>query len=153
MATGSQQFGLAGKLLLGGAVVGLISLFLPAASFSMDVTGQASFRDSVMGLRFWQGKVALAAYLAVGLLTLLVSKSAASDSRYRNLLFGLLGAATAALILAVYLFVDASGSGSSFVLPGMKGSGGAGIGAYLNLLAGLATAAGAALMAKEVQLF
>src|SRR5262245_47223150 len=152
MATATQPLGLSGKLLLAGALVGLIALFLPACSVSMDVAGQASFRNSAMGVEFWQGKVGIVAYLAVGLLTFLLTKPVAKDSSYRNRLFGLLGASAMALILAIYLFVDASSSGRSFVIGGTTGSGGAGIGAYLNALAGIVSAAGAVLKAKEVQL-
>ena len=110
-----------------------------------------------------QGKLGFAAYLGCLILTYLVYAPQPSPKK-RQLFFGLLGCAAAAVLIALWLFFDVMSSKSQ-----ISGSGGdlgqlrdfvqssfsvsTGIGTYVTLLAALAAGAGAGMKAKEEKLF
>lgn len=135
---------LGGKILLAAGAVGALASFLPYYSASGSIAGKA-ISSSSNALEAWQGVVGLLAFIAAALGVVLLMKQSANR---RNLLYGTLGAAGLALLMAIWIFAQ---TGSSVSMAGL--SAGRAFGGYLHLLAGLACAAGAGLMAKEDKLF
>lgn len=121
------------KIMIGAAAVGLISLFLPAVSLSL---GRTSISANV--IEIWHGKVALVAFIAVGVMAGLMLQNP-SLPQAKNLSLACLITAGIAAIVALFLVIDA-----------MKAIG---FGAILDLLASLALAAGAVFQAKRVGIF
>jgi hypothetical protein len=72
------RLGTSGKLLAIGGVAGIIATLLPLISFSMEVMGIASARQSSMVVDSWQGTICLLGYIgAVGLSFILYKASSA----------------------------------------------------------------------------
>lgn len=132
-----EQFGTNGLIVAGSALVGLISVFLPAASVSAG-----GFSHSIACTDVAQGIFGLILYIAAGALIALIAFKVVAGQE-KNLLYGLLGAAGLGLIFALWLLIRALGwTGYSL-----------GFGAILNLLAAGGVAAGAFLKAKEEKVF
>ena len=127
-----ERSGLSGKVLAGCAVVGVISLFLPAVTVSVG-----SISVSVKCIQGWQGKLGLLCYVALLVLGLLVYKKETPHNRTR--LYAVIGAV--AILMALLLLLDVTKLGN------------VGIGVILNLVAAAGTGAGALLKAKADQLF
>jgi hypothetical protein len=159
------RLGLSGKLLAIGGLVGVIAVFLPLISMSMQMPGGANVfggkagvsipsvgvSQSVMVLQDWRGVICLIGHLAALALTYFLYLPNGLSQKA----FGWAGAGVGALLalLALWLFVSALGGSSS-----LSGFGGLfkvsiGIGAILNLLASAAVAAGGVLKAREEKLF
>jgi hypothetical protein len=159
------RLGLSGKLLTAGSLVGVLAVFLPLVTMSVElqtpVSGQfggkgaasapaVSASQSVMVLRDWRGVLCLLSYVAaLALAYVLYPPNGLSQ---RTLGWAGLGVGGFITLLALWLLVIAfngsaslGGFGSSFKIT-------AGIGAILNLLAGAAVAAGGFLKAREEQL-
>lgn len=160
------RLGLSGKLLAAGALVGVLAVFLPLLSMSMElqVPGgntllkgkgvslpAASASQSVMVIRDWRGAVCLAGYLgALALAWVLYQPNGLSQKA-----LGWAGAGVGALlallslwllVIALYGSTSMAGFGASFKIS-------VGFGAILNLLAAAAVAAGGVLKAREEKLF
>lgn len=133
------------KIMIGAAVIGAISLFLPAVTVSI-----LGVSESVAGWRGWQGKLGLVCYIAVGVMAgLLLSKpDPASEKK-----FGLPSLITAgvAVLMALLLYFDVSKSTGGVAELG--GGVSVGIGAYLNILASLVLVAGSVVLAKRAKVF
>lgn len=160
------RLGLSGKLLAIGGLVGVLAVFLPLMSLSIQLQtpGGAnlfggkggvnlpavSTSHSVLVVGDWRGTLCLVGYLAALALAFVLYPPGGLSQKT----LGWAGAGVGALIalLALWLLVSAL-SGSS----GLAGFGGTlqvsvGVGAFLNLLAGAAVAAGGFLKAREEQL-
>jgi hypothetical protein len=160
------RLGLSGKLLAIGGLVGVIAVFLPLLSISIEMPtpgGATAFggkgganipgigmTQSVMVVRDWRGVICLIGYLAALALTYALYQPNGLGQKA----FGWAGAGVGALIalLALWLLVGALSGSSS-----LSGFGGSfqvsvGIGAILNLLAAAAVAAGGFLKAREEKL-
>jgi hypothetical protein len=160
------RLGLSGKLLAIGGLVGVIAVFLPLLSMSiqMQTPGGAnlvgskgqfnlpavSSSQSVMVVRDWRGVLCLVGYLAA--LALAYVLYPPNGLGQKALGWAGVGVGAFIALLALWLVVLAL-NGSA----GMMGFGGSmqitvGIGAILNLLAGAAVTAGGFLKAREEQL-
>jgi hypothetical protein len=154
------RLGLSGKLLAVGGLVGILAVFLPLLSFSMQVEapgakGSVSLpgfgvSQSVLVIQNWRGVICLLGYLAAVALAYalyqpngLVQKS-----------FGWAGVAVGALLalLALWLLVLAFNGSSTLSGFGASLKVSVGMGAILNLLAAAAVAAGGFLKAHEEKL-
>jgi hypothetical protein len=152
-----QRSGLSGKILAIGGLAGVIAVFLPLISMSMELPtlgGKGAINlpgvsssHSVMVVQDFRGVFCLLGYLAaVALAVVLYPPNGLSQKA-----LGWAGVGVGAFIslLALWLLVGAlGGSGAVF---GFKIS--VGIGAILNLFAGAAVAAGGFLKAREEKLF
>jgi hypothetical protein len=157
---------LSGKLLAIGGLVGVIAVFLPLLSMSIQMQtpggvnlvgakGQVnlpavSSSQSVMVVRDWRGLLCLVGYLAA--LALAVVLYPPNGLGQKALCWAGVGVGALTALLALWLLVLAL-NGSA----GVMGIGGSfqitvGIGAILNLLAGAAVAAGGFLKAREEKL-
>jgi hypothetical protein len=158
--------GLSGKLLAIGGLVGVIAVFLPLLSMSVQLptpggahvlggkggvnVPAVGMNKSVMVVQDWRGVICLVGYLAALALTYVLYPPNGLGQKS----LGWAGAGVGALIalLALWLLVGALSGSSS-----LSGFGGSlqvsvGIGAILNLLAAAAVAAGGFLKAREEKL-
>jgi len=134
------------KVMLGAAVVGLIAVLLPAATISI-LGGSVSAK----GVDSTQGKLALVAYIAVGIMAGLLLRTPDLSSA-KNLSLACLCTAGVAALMALWLLIDVGRSAGAAV-PGMGVEVKTGIGAYLNVLASLALVTGAVFQAKKEKVF
>jgi hypothetical protein len=160
------RLGLSGKLLAIGGLVGVIAVFLPLLSMSMQVQmpegakllgGKSgvnlpavSSSQSVMVVSNWRGVLCLLGYLAA--LALAIVLYPTNGLAQKALGWAGAGVAGVVALLALWLLILAF-NGSA----GMTGFGGSfqvtvGIGAILNMLAAAAVAAGGFLKAREEKL-
>jgi hypothetical protein len=160
------RLGLSGKLLAIGGLVGVVAVFLPLLSMSIEMptpggTGvfggkggvnipAVGMTQSVMVVQNWRGVICLIGYFAALALTYVLYQPNGLGQKA----FGWAGAGVGALIalLALWLFIGALSGSSS-----LSGFGGSfqvsvGIGAILNLLAAATVAAGGVLKAREEKL-
>ncbi len=115
----------ASKILIGAAVLGLISIFIPLASF-MGIS--ISLLDS------WQGKVCLAGYIGIGALGGVMLAQAPILNK--NLVFGALGAGGLVLLLALWVLFQVAAFAT-----------------VLNLLACLVAVGASVILAKQAKVF
>jgi hypothetical protein len=158
------RLGLSGKLLAGGGLVGLIAVFLPLLSVSIQMPTEASvlagksgaalptvgMSQSFLVIRDWRGDLCLVGYLAaLGLTYLLYAPSAP-----RQKFLGWAGAGVGGVValLALWLLASAFSGSSSMSGFGASFRVSVGLGAILNLLAAAAVAAGGFLKAREEKL-
>jgi hypothetical protein len=158
--------GLSGKILAVGGLVGVIAVFLPLMSMSMQMPNlggtnvlggkvavnlpSVSTSQSVMVLRDWRGVVCLLGYLAALALTYVLYPP--NGLTQKTLAWVGAGVGGFIALLALWLLINASNGSAGF-----SGFGGSlkisvGIGAILNLVAGAAVAAGGVLKAREEKL-
>jgi hypothetical protein len=158
------RLGLSGKILAIGGLVGVIAVFLPLLSISMQLQAPGvnlfggkggaalpavSTSQSVLVVGDWRGVLCLVGYLAT--LALAYVLYPPDGLAQKTLGWGGVGVGGLVALLALWLLGSAL-SGSS----GMAGFGfqvSVGIGAILNLLAAAAVATGGFLKAREEQLF
>ncbi len=157
------RLGLSGKILAGGSLVGLIAVFLPLLSMSIDMPtpgGANLFRgkaganlpalstsQSVMVVGDWRGVLCLVGYLAAAILAFVLYPPNGLVQKA----IGWAGVGVGAFIalLALWLLVHAlNGSAGLMGLVQIN----VGFGAILNLLAGAAVATGGFLKAREEKL-
>lgn len=161
------RLGTSGKLLALGGLAGIIAAFLPLASVSLELGGQQggfnpfealggnsgvnlSVDKTVMVVEDWRGKVGIAAYLAAMVLAFVLYPPTALGQKGHC--WAGVGVGLVVVVLAIWLLIVVFDS-SSTNLMGMVGiKAKAGIGAFLNLLAGAAVAAGGFLKAREEKL-
>src|SRR5262245_20171365 len=91
-----ERSGLHGKIIMGSALVGLISAFLPVLSVS-------GFGSVGMVSGNWRGIICLLCFIAAGVLCVLAYQQ--SPPGNRPLVYGLLGAAGGAVLFALLLLV------------------------------------------------
>ena len=154
------RLGLSGKLLAIGGLVGVIVVFLPLLTVSVQMptfggkTGvnlpAVSSSQSVMVVRDWRGVLCLVGYLAALALAFVLYPP--NGLQQKALGWAGVGVGAFIALFALWLLILAL-NGSS----GTMGFGGSfqitvGIGAILNLLAGAAVVAGGFLKAREEKL-
>lgn len=135
------------KVMLGAAAVGLIAAFLPAVAVTISVFGSTT-TESLAVWRDWRGKLDLLAYIAVGVMAGWTLRK--PDRPVKKLALACLITAGVALLLAAWLPLSISGNtGVAKELASIS----IGLGCYVNVLAALALAVGAALQAKRADVF
>ena len=157
------RLGLSGKLMAIGGLVGIIAVFLPLMSISMQMSAapfggkggvnvQAlSSSQSVMVVRDARGILCLLGYFAaVALAFVLYPRNGLSQKTFAWAGVGVGGFIT---LLAFWLVIAALTSSSGFAGFGASIQSSIGIGAILNLLAGAAVAGGGFLKVREEKLF
>jgi hypothetical protein len=159
------RLGLSGKVLAVGGFVGVVAVFLPLMSMSLEIQipGGAnlfgannavslpgvSSSQSVMVVRDFRGILCLVGYLAS--LALAYVLYPANGLAQKNLGWAVLGVGALLTLLALWLLVGAlNGSGGLGGIAAFKVS--VGFGAILNLLAAMAVTAGGFLKAREEKL-
>jgi hypothetical protein len=161
------RLGLSGKLLAIGGLVGVIAVFLPLFSMSIEMPslggvnvlgGKAGvnlptvgMNQSVLVVRDFRGMLCLVCYLAALALTIVLYQP--NGPRHRALGWAGLSAGALLTLLSLWLLVSAFGGGSS--LGGFFGASfkvSVGFGAILNLLAAATVAAGGFLKVREEKL-
>jgi hypothetical protein len=152
------RLGLSGKVLAGGGLVGVVAVFLPLLSMSvqMPTVGGKGINISGVGvshsvtvIQDFRGIICLIGYLAALALTYVLYQPNGLSQKS----FAWAGAGVGALnaLLALWLLVNAH-SGSSTLGGFMGFQVSIGIGAILNLLAAAAVTAGGVLKAREEKL-
>ena len=126
------------KIMLVACALGLIAAFLPAVTVSL-----LGVSESVAVWRDWRGKLALVGYAGVGVMACLMLKREFADRRQ---VIACAIAAGAVLLLALWLPLNIRGSGLGSAVS-------MGIGVYVNMLAGLGLAGGAAIQARRSKAF
>ena len=166
------RLGLSGKLLAAGGLVGVVAAFLPLASVSVEMGGPGgadsfnpfamlagaqgtsvtgmSFQKTVMVVDNWRGKLGLLAYLAALILAVVLYPP--NGLGRKTLAWAGAGAGLLAGVLAVWLLVLALDSGSADLMGMGRIKSTVGVGAFVNLAAGAAVAAGGFLKAREEKL-
>lgn len=132
------------KIMLGAAVVGLVSVLLPAVMIEGE-----KLAVTTRGVEGLQGKLGLLCYLAVGVMTGLMLRKPDMPSA-KNLSLGCLCCAGVTALMALWLLIDIGRA------PKISGFGieiKTGIGPYLNILASLVLAAGSVFQAKKEKVF
>jgi hypothetical protein len=153
------RLGLSGKLLAIGGLVGVVTVFLPLLSMSIQMQLPAgakglsnlpSVSQSVMVIRDWRGVLCLVGYIA----TLALAFVLYPPNGLTQKALGWAGAGVGAFIALLALWLLILALNGSSALTGFGGSFqiSVGIGAILNLLAGAAVAAGGFLKAREEKL-
>jgi hypothetical protein len=126
------------KVMLAACAFGLLAMFLPAVRVTILEPSQ-----SVAVWRDWRGKLALLGYIGVAVMAVMMLKHAMASRKQV-----IACAATAGVVLLTALWLPLSittaGLGSAVSL---------GIGVYVNILAAVAMATGAAIQVKQSKLF
>lgn len=167
------RLGLSGKLLGIGSLAGILVAFLPLVSVSVQMggpggsnpfgmpgmpgmMGQAnqpamSINQTAMVIDDWRGKVGLAGYLAALVLAFVLYPP--NGLAQKTLCWAGVGAGLLVSVLAIWMMVLVLNNGSSSNMMGMGSvSATVGIGAYLNVVAGIAVAIGGFLKARDEKL-
>jgi hypothetical protein len=156
------RWGRSGRLLAIGGVVGIIAVFLPLMSatiqaadfggFSFPGMNTPSMRVSQhsMVVDAWQGKTALAAYIAVVVLAVLLYPP--TGLTQKNLAWAGLGLGALAVILALWLLISALRVNNDAFAGAVGFSVSVGFGAYINVLAAATVLYGGFLKAREERL-
>lgn len=140
------------KIMLGAAVVGAISCFLPAMTSSVD----ASLESLGVGVRGgsspgpwkdWRGTICLLGYIGIAVMAGMMLQKQLPYAKQLTLA-SLITAGVVALMAFLFLLAISNSSVS-----GLGISVSTGIGTYLNFLAALVVVAGAVIQAKRAKLF
>ncbi|VTR98870.1 unnamed protein product [Gemmata massiliana] len=133
------------KIMIGAAVVGLISAFLPAVTVTLSFLGKTA-TESLAVWRDWRGKFDVLAYISVGVMAALMLKNMANP---KKLAIACVVASGVSVLLAVWLPLSIRGGSDVKGLAEIS----TGIGCYLNIFASIVLATSAALQAKRVRAF
>ncbi|MFT3878239.1 MAG: hypothetical protein QM703_01100 [Gemmatales bacterium] len=153
-----ERLSLGGKLMCGGAILAILSAFLNEYSVKMTIDnpmlkGMAAHSGGgFMVIEEWRGTVAVLGCIGCGVLALMLF-GAKPNPQAKNLTIAALGASGVAVLMAILIWINISRASSAFSGMGAEISAGAGIGAYLILLAGIVCLAGSVLHAKDAKLF
>ena len=123
------------KILIGGAVLGLISVFLPAVTVSF-----LGFSETISVVRDWRGKLCLVGYISVGVMAAMMLKGDLATARKKVL--ACLITSGVVLLLAIWLPLTLSNITAADVVK-------TGSGIYVNIVAAAVLSGGAALQAKR----
>jgi hypothetical protein len=162
------QWGLSGKLLAIGGLVGILTMFLPLASVSLqlqlggadpfgmlgsklgDKLPSVSETKTAMVIENWRGKVGLAGYLVALALAFVLYPP--TGLRQKALSWIPVGVGLVVAGLAIWLLVLALDTGSAEVMGLASVKSSTGIGAFLNVVAGVVVLAGGFLKVREEKL-
>jgi hypothetical protein len=159
------RLGLSGKLLAIGGLVGVIAVFLPLVSMSIQTPSGAtlfggkggvnipaiSSSQSVMVISDFRGVLCLVGYLAALALAFVLYPP--NGLVQKTIGWAGIGVGAFISLMALWLLALAFNGSSSMAGFGASFQVSVGIGAILNLLAGAAVAAGGVLKAREEKLF
>ena len=126
----------------------MVAALLPAVTVTISFLGSTT-SESLAVWRDWRGKLDVLGYAGVGVMAGLMLRRPDMPAA-RKLATACLIAAGAALLLASWLPLSIRGGSD---IPEEFGGVSIGVGCYLNILASLALAAGAALQAKRANVF
>lgn len=138
----------AAKVMAAAAAVGLVAVLLPAATLTITLFGTTT-SESLAVYRDWRGKLDVIGYIGVGVMAGLLLRTPDAPAA-KKLSTACLVTAGLALLLAVWLPLSIRGGSD---VPAELGRISVGFGCYLNILASLALAAGAALQARRTNVF
>jgi hypothetical protein len=156
------RWGRSGRLLAIGGAVGIVAVFLPLMSatiqaadfggFSFPGMNTPSMRVSqhAMVLDAWQGKTALAAYIAAVVLAVLLYPP--TGLAQKNLAWAGLALGALAVLLALWLLTSALRVNNDAFAGAVGFSVSVGFGAYINVLAAATVLYGGYLKAREERL-
>src|SRR5262249_2242883 len=157
------RLGLSGKLLAIGGLVGVIVVFLPLLSMSIQTPANAfggkgavnlpgiNTSQSVMVLKDWRGVFCLLGYIAALALAYVLYQP--NSLAQKALYWAGAGVGAFIALLAFWLLILAFNGSAGLSTFGGSFQISVGIGAILNLLAAAAVAAGGFLKAREEKLF
>ncbi len=164
------RLGLSGKLLALGGLAGLIAVFLPLVSMSIQMGGSGGFKlfempgmfgradhpamnvnQTVLVAEDWRGKVGMAGYLAAVVLAFVLYPP--QGSAQKALCWAGVGTGLLVALLALWALAAALNSGSANMLGVVGAAASPGVGGLLNVVAGLVVAVGGLLKAREEKLF
>jgi hypothetical protein len=146
-----ERLGKSGLLMCVGGLLGVVAVFLPLVSMSVDMGGMMNVRGSATVIDDWRGKAGIAGYIAAVVFTVLLYPPQGRPKK--ELAAAAIGVGVAVALLAVWLLTAALNSGSMDMMGLGNARVGVGAGAIINVLAGAAVLAGAILKAREEQLF
>jgi hypothetical protein len=160
------RLGLSGKFLAIGGLVGVVAVFLPLLSMSIQMPSlgganvlggkggvnipAVGISQSVLVVQNWRGVICLVGYLSALALTYVLYLP--TGLRQKSLCWAGAGVGVLIALLAFWLLISAVSGGSSLSGFGASLQVSVGIGAILNLLAAAAVAAGGFLKAREEKL-
>ena len=159
------RLGLSGKLLLLGGVVGLIAVFLPLITVSVQMGGDPfgllggqrgggqptlNLSNSVKVVENWRGTVGMVGYLAAIVLSFVLYPP--QGLAQKELTWAALGVGLLTAVLAVWLLILASDTGGADFMGMGSVKASLGVGAFINVLAGAAVTVAGFLKAREEKL-
>ncbi|MBL8821463.1 MAG: hypothetical protein JNJ77_02670 [Planctomycetia bacterium] len=153
-----DRLSLAGKLMCGATILAILSAFLSLFTVSVNVENPVMKMAAVhnsgssMVIQDWRGVVAVLCCVGCGVMTWMLL-SGTAPAQARNFTIAMLAAGGVALLMCILIWVDINRASSAFTGLGAEMRAGAGIGAYLILLASLVCLAGSVLHARDKNLF
>lgn len=142
----------------GAAILAILSAFLSLFSVSAKVDNpmlkMAAVHNSgsSMVTEDWRGMVAVLCCVGCGVMTWMLL-SGTAPTQAKNFTIAMLAAGGVALLMCILIWVDINRASSSFSGLGAEVSAGAGVGAYLILLASLVCLGASVLHARDRNLF
>jgi hypothetical protein len=166
LAAWFARLGLSGKVLTFAALAGIIAVFLPLLTISMSVqmpsvpglkinqigAGQSGLSNSKssMVVEDWRGQLALVGYIAALVLAFVLYPP--NGLGQKALCWAGVGAGALVALLALWALIVVLNAGSNDIMGMAIMKVSPGIGAFLNLAAGIGVAVGAVLKAREEKL-
>jgi hypothetical protein len=157
------RLGLSGKIMVFAALAGTIVVFLPLLSISMSVqmpglkvnqlgANQLGLNNTktTMVVEDWRGQLGMVGYIAALVLVFLLYPT--NGLGQKSLCWAGVGAGALVALLALWLLIVVLNTGSSDLMGMATMKVTPGIGAFLNLAAGVAVAVGAFLKTREEKL-
>jgi hypothetical protein len=150
------RLGISGKLLLFGAVAGIISCMLPAFTVSVSggfaAIGGGNVRRSTLVVEDWRGIVGLLGFVGAILFCFLLYSPKGLPNK--ALAWVPIGIGVVVVLMSLLLLMAALRGSQSAGIPGVAEiSASPGIGSFLYLITAIAITAGGVLKAKEERLF
>jgi hypothetical protein len=143
--------GWSGRLLALGGLAGIVAVFLPLVSFSVEMMGLVRASETAKVVDDWRGKVCLGGYLVAILLTFILYPP--DGLRQKALCWVGVSVGLVVVGLAIWLLSRALDSNRSNEIIGLVSAKTTiGIGAVLNVGAGAIVLGGGCLKAREAKL-
>ena len=142
----------------GGAILALVSAFFSEYSVKMTIDhpllkqAGAKIGGGFMMIEEWRGAVAVLACIGCGVLALMLF-TGKPNPQAKNLTIAVLVASGVAVLMVILIWANINRASSAFGGMGAEMSAGAGIGAYLILIASIVCLAGSVLHARDAKLF
>jgi hypothetical protein len=144
--------GWGGKLLVAGGFIGLLAVFLPLVSVSMEMMGLVRGNQTKMVVDDWRGLVSLVGYVAALAFAWLLYPLGRSPAK--PLVWTGTGLGVTLVLLGLWLFIDTIRSRGGGDMMGIAtASVTPGIGPFVNLAAAAAVAIAAMIKGREEGLF
>jgi hypothetical protein len=147
-----SRSGWSGKLFVVGGLIGLVAVFLPLVSVSMEMMGFMRANQTAMVVDDWRGKVSLVGYLAALVFAWLLYPPGRSPAKPLTWMATGVGAVVG--LLGIWLLIDTVRSrGGADMMGMMSANSTPGVGAFVNLAAAAAVAIAAMIKGREERLF